>query len=87
MEFGNNISSHGIYYSQYIASWIKKGGNFKDEVIRDESGKIQDIVWTGKFRRWLRSIGLSEDEVYEIARLADTGKMELESSAKKFLTE
>ena len=86
MTFENKISSHGLYYTQYIASWVKSGGNFDREVIRDKSGHIEDIVWTGKFRGWLRSIGLPETEVYEIARLADDGKLGLEESAKAYLS-
>ena len=86
MTFENKISSQGLYYSQYIASWVKSGGDFDREVIRDESGHIEDIVWTGKFRSWLRSIGLPETEVYEIAKLADDGKLGLEESAKAYLS-
>lgn len=85
MSFDNKISSCGIYYSQYIASWAKSKGDFKDEVILNTDGSIQDIVWLGKFRRWLKSTGLTDDEVYEVARMADTGKLELEEHAKAFL--
>ena len=85
MTFENKVSSHGIYYSQYIASWVKSGGNFKDKVIRDESGHIEDIVWTGEFRDWLRSIGISDNEAREIAMFADNGKLGLEESAKAYL--
>lgn len=85
MTFENKISAQGAYYSQYIASWVKSGGNFDREVIRDGSGHVEDIVWLGEFRGWLRSIGLPEEEVYEIAKLADNGKLELETSAKSFL--
>lgn len=84
MTFENKVSSHGIYYSQYIASWAKSGGNFNREALV-ESGHIVDIVWTGEFRGWLRSIGLPEEEVYEIAKLADDGKLELQESAKAYL--
>ena len=84
MTFENKVSSQGIYYSQYIASWVKSGGNFDKEILA-ESGYIVDIVWLGEFRGWLRSIGLPENEVYEIAKLADDGKIELEESAKAYL--
>ena len=84
MTFENKVSSQGIYYSQYIASWVKSGGNFDKEILA-ESGYIVDIVWLGEFRGWLRSIGLPENEVYEIAKLADNGKLELEESAKAYL--
>jgi hypothetical protein len=84
MTFENKISSQDIYYSQYIASWVKSGGNFDKEILA-ESGYIVDIVWLGEFRGWLRSIGLPENEVYEIAKLADDGKLELEESAKAYL--
>ena len=84
MTFENKISSQGLYYSQYIASWCKSGGKFNREVLV-ESGRIVDIVWLGEFRGWLRSIGLPEEEVYEIAKLADDGKLGLEESAKAYL--
>ena len=86
-NFENKISSCGIYYSQYIASWIKSKGDFRAEVVRDTEGNIEDIVWLGKFRRWLKSTGLTDEEVYEVACMADTGKLELEEHSKLFLTE
>lgn len=69
-----NKTIRGIQATRYIMSWVREGGRF------DRHGKgIND------FRKWLSSIGLSEDEIHYIAILAGNGKLELESSAKEFL--
>lgn len=71
-EFTNKLDSKGIYYSRYIASWANKGGTFKRQGFRD-------------FKDWLKSLGLDDVEIREIAFLADNGKLELEASAKEFM--
>lgn len=61
-------------YSRYIASW----------------SNVQGHAYFGfdeKFKEWLRSEGLTEDEVMDCALQANCGKLELETSAKIFLTE
>lgn len=74
-EFENKIIK-GIHASRYIASWAKKGGHFG----RGKCGRFD-------FRKWLKSLGLEDDEVHHIYRLADNGKLELETSADKFMDE
>lgn len=78
MEFENKVTHNGIYYSRYIASWIKAGGNFK----RDR----ETLLFGVQFKNWLRQTGCTEEEVKEIYWLATNGKLELESSAKRFLS-
>ena len=85
MTFENKVSSKGIYYSQYIASWVAKGGDFNRQIIRDDEGHIEDIIWCGKFRAWLKKLGLKQKEIKEIAQMADNGCFELEESAARYL--
>jgi hypothetical protein len=61
--------------TRYIASWLRAGG---------ELYYVEDV---DNFRGWLLSLGLTADEVYHISNLATCGKLELENSAKKFLSE
>lgn len=65
----NETKTHGIPYSRYIASWAKKGNGYFGD----------------KFKDWLRSIDLTEDEVWEIYDMATNGKLELEDSIKSYL--
>lgn len=60
----------GIRYSRYIASWINVGGQSFDT----------------EFMDWLKSEGCTQREIIDIRELATCGKLELESSAKKFIT-
>lgn len=60
----------GIHYSRYIASWRNIGGTHFDH----------------QFKAWLKSEGCDENEVNDIYQLATNGKLELESSAFKFIT-
>lgn len=69
----NGITSQGIHCSRYIASYMKSCSQLKT-----------GFYWS-EFRKWLRMIGLSEDEINHISFLADNGKMELETNAKMFL--
>ena len=66
---------NGIHKTRYIASWLKAGGSlyFGEDV--------------DNFREWLLSTGLTEDEAQDIVYLATNGKLELESTAKKFVQE
>lgn len=68
-----NRNINGIYETRFIASWLKVGGQLK-------YGKDID-----DFREWLESLGLTEDKIDHIVELATNGKLELESSAKRFL--
>ena len=58
-----------IHYSRFIASWRNVGGKYFSE----------------EFEEWLKSEGLSEEEVREVVEMAICGKLELETSAKNFV--
>lgn len=71
-EFKNKISSCGIHYSRYIASWYNSGGSF-------------DYCDSDGFKLWAMSTGVSKEEADDMWFIATNGKMELEDSAKAFL--
>ena len=64
---------NGIHAMRYIMSWVREGGQLCT------GGDIDD------FNEWLLSLGLSEDDADYIKYLATNGKLELETSAMKFL--
>ena len=70
-----NGNFNGIFYSRFIASWVRKGGMLKTG---------HDI---SMFRSWLTEIGCDDETVDKITFLATNGKLELENSAKKFIAE
>lgn len=70
-----NGNFNGIYYSRFIASWLRKGGMLKTG---------HDI---SMFRSWLTEIGCDDETVDKITFLASNGKLELENSAERFLAE
>ena len=70
-----NGNFNGIFYSRFIASWVRKGGMLKTG---------HDI---SMFKSWLTEIGCDDETVDKITFLAINGKLELENSAKKFLAE
>lgn len=72
-EFENRKLNGYIYETRFIASWINAGGNL---VYRDDFRK---------FKKWLSTLGLSDEEVSHIVFLATNGKLELEKSAEEFL--
>lgn len=73
-DFNNGVVN-GIYYTRFIASWTKM------------CTKINRVTRYGDdFKDWLRSMGISEDEVAAIHELADCGKLELETNAKRWMT-
>lgn len=73
-EFENaKTEEHEIHYSRYIASWYNVGGRFDT---------FQDRF---NFYNWLESIGVNEDEAYDMWKMATCGKLELEESAKSFI--
>lgn len=75
-DFENaRTEAHEVYYSRYIASWYIAGGRFDH---------LRDIL---NFKDWLRTIGLTEDEVAAVATIASCGKLELEQSARAYLNE
>lgn len=78
----------GICTSRYVASWIKSGGTMK-RYINKTDPKHRRIE--SYFADWLRTLvidggHLTEEEVRYIANYADNGKLELESSAKNFIS-
>ena len=61
-----------VYYSRFIASFIKAGGK---------------ISYRGEFRDWLEHLGLNKEDIDAICNMATNGKLELEHDAKYFLIE
>jgi hypothetical protein len=72
-EFENKLI-RDVHASRYIASWGKMGGHFG----RGLYGRFD-------FQEWLESMGLEPEEVYFIYNLATCGRMELETSARKYI--
>ena len=70
-----NGNFNGIFYSRFIASWVRKGGMLKTG---------HDI---SMFRSWLTEIGCDDETVDKITFLASNGKLELENSAERFIAE
>lgn len=71
MNFENKIYN-GEFYSRIIASWVNMGGNPR----KNPDG----------FKKWLRSLKVPENVINDIYTLATNGKLELEISAKRFMT-
>lgn len=70
-EFENKVTTYGIHYTRYVASWMKSGGS---------------IYRRGLFQKWLKECcKLTDREIYEITNLAMNGKLELEVSAEQYL--
>lgn len=76
-----NETECGIHVTRFIMSWVRVGGTFS-------------CVGDGydDFREWLNTLmidgePLSDQDVNHIMDLAVNGKMELEYSATKFLTQ
>lgn len=73
------LKKYGMYYSRIIASWTNVGGNVKSKM----------------FKEWLKSIKdddtgervLTDEQVYDIYRLANNGKLEWQENARKFMEE
>lgn len=87
MCFENKII-RGIYATQYVASWVKTGGQLGGHIYI--KGKLYSDIQL--FRQWLETLiindgKLTEDEIRIIINLADDGKLELEESAKRFIKE
>lgn len=73
MDRWENTFIRGIHASRYIASWIKIA-------LRSEKK-----VYVSDFSNWLKSLGLSGDEISRIVFLYVEGKLELEDSARNFI--
>ena len=72
------LKKYNVHYSRIIASWVNAGGD------------VNSI----EFREWLRSIKdenneriLTEDQVWQITKLATCGKLEFENDAERFIKE
>ena len=67
-----NREVNGILMSRYIASWLNVGGT---------------ITYGHKtaWYRWLESMDIPEETIWDMTNLAICGKLELENSAKEFL--
>ena len=71
--FENRQIGGYTYATRFIASWLRKGGQLR-------TGEDYD-----NFYEWLLSLNLNEDDASHIKFLASNGKLELETSAMKFL--
>ena len=76
-RFVNRIASNKVHYSRIIASWTSEACSFG----------MKRFIYDDQFRRWLKTLGLTEEEQHDIYYLATNGKMELESNARRFLRE
>ena len=73
ISWENKLSHNGILYSRYIASWVHEGGK---------------TYRGGLFESWLRDVQkLTDDEISDIFRIINDGKLELEISACRYLKE
>ena len=75
MSFENKVINGCDYATRFIMSWVRSGGTF------GKHGKGYD-----DFRKWLESLELKTEDIEDIMFLAQNGKLELEISAKKFIT-
>ena len=73
--FENKVINGCDYATRFIMSWVRSGGTF------GKHGKGYD-----DFRKWLESLELKTEDIEDIMFLAQNGKLELEVSAKKFIT-
>ena len=73
--FENKIINGYTVATVFIMSWVRSGGTF------DKHGEGYD-----DFREWLDSLELKTEDIEDIMFLAQNGKLELEVSAKKFIT-
>lgn len=69
----DNFKVKGVHYSRYIMSWVRSGGTFNNH---------DDYI---RFRRWLKTFALPDYDINNIMDLAESGKLELEESAKLFM--
>lgn len=72
-RFSNELVMGYVYYTRFIASWAREGGDMKH--LRKKGG----------FKDWLKTLPLTEEEIDDIVFLAENGKMELENSAREFM--
>lgn len=68
-----NKKINGVHATRFIASWIKSGGD------------LYSCEGFEGFTNWLKSLGLSEEDIHDVHEIATMGKLELEYLAKQFL--
>ena len=75
MNRHDNCLIKGTHASRYIMSYIRMGGNVSKRAGRSD------------FEDWLRSLplDLTEEEVDHISDMANSGKVEFEYDAKRFI--
>ena len=73
--FENKLINGYIYATRFIMSWVRSGGTF---------GKRGEGY--NDFRKWLESLELKTEDIEDIMFLAQNGKLELEVSAKNYIT-
>lgn len=73
--FENKVINGYIYATRFIISWVRSGGKL------DKHGEGYD-----DFREWLESLELTTEDIEDIMFLARNGKLELELSAKNYIT-
>jgi len=63
-----------VYYSRFIASYVKVASKYGER-----------FRPYGDFKKWLEGIGeLTPEEIKEICSMADNGKLELENYAEEW---
>lgn len=72
--FENRMINGYTYATRFIMSWVRMGGKL---------GKHGEGI--DDFKKWLKSLDLSDEDIRGIVFLATNGKLELEISAKAFL--
>ena len=73
--FENKVIKGYTYATRFIMSWVRSEGTF------DKQGEGYD-----DFRNWLESLELKTEDIEDIMFLAQNGKLELEVSAKNYIT-
>lgn len=71
--FENKIIN-GVHTSRYIMSWVRSGG-----ILGKRGQGYYD------FDKWLKKLGLDDEDRRYIRNFASNGKLELEESVKGFL--
>lgn len=69
----NGIANND-YYSRYIVSY------------RKACKEVGVPFYPMMFKRWLKELGLKEDDISNIATMATNGKLEYQEHAIRFLT-
>ena len=83
-EFENSLI-RGIYISQYIAAWLLAGVGIDSRSSRGRNKYGLFIAWLKSFT--INGEHLTDDEIWRIYYFAMNGKLELQESAKEFLSQ